>query len=145
MKNKVKQMVCMVCAFVLSFMLTVTAFASGFTISGSKIPGMYYAVNNPNSFVNIDKNRMLLKAYYVNIYDEYVYARSSDGSIDYARYGMFYEMGRGCDKNGDLNGVTVSDFTVQGDVEVDGLFDLFFIKSITLIPRNQTERYVQEM
>lgn len=64
MKNKVKQMVCMACAFVLSFMLTVTAFAdSTFVIQNDNYFGYYNAVNNPAGMVTVREEYVKMGVY----------------------------------------------------------------------------------
>lgn len=139
-KDKAKQLFCMVCAFVASFLVTVTAFAD-FTIYTPALIGHYEATENTSSFIDLYESKMVLKAYYVGDGWGYVVASSSDGSIDYARYGLNFDTGYCCQSNGKLTGAIASDFTIQGTTHVN---NYLLPTKITLTPKNKKDVYILE-
>lgn len=148
MKNKVKQIFCMVCAFVASFMLTVTAVAGGaFVIQNDNYIGYYDAVNNPRGLVTVREGYVKMGVYE---YDEglYMYGTSSDGALTSDYYAFTFEQARASNSSGEIyhDIDTLTNLTVTGktDVKVGGFFNLF-IKTITLTPDEQkNEHYVLE-
>lgn len=148
MKNKIKQMVCMICVFVVSFMLTATAFAeSAFVIQNNNYFGYYDAVNNSRGLVTVREEFVKMGVYE---YDEdlYMYGTSTDGALTSEYYAFTFAEAHSSDRNGIIDTASgkIMNLTVTGKTEVKlGGFLNLFIKTITLIPDGHSnEQYVLE-
>ncbi len=144
MKTKIKQLVCMVLAFVTSFTATVTAFADGVFIDypNENYLGYYFEVSNEDAYVKTDKTHGFI--FYAYCEDNVYYnGKSSDGAITSRDYAVTFNSIGICNKQGELNGTTAYNKTFSGKTspKMGGFLNLT-VKSVTLSPNGQSERYV---
>lgn len=131
MKNKVKQMVCVVCAFVLSFMLTVTALASDdFESANGNFIGKYVCTDTLNFPTNCNievwENGYLQIRVYMDMEWHNYFSGSSDkwkisNSSQQEFYALFDSVTKVYRDGTLVKPVTrVNSYTADGDVSISG-------------------------
>ncbi len=150
-KGKAKQLFCMVCAFVASFVLTVTAFAEidiDYTIYGGK-----YKSNDSSKagYISISETRIGLVVFWDDNEEDgcFLSGSTTDGYILFPSSCPFYALydtvtvvgatGVPIDTNPYLSGIQMK---VIPDYEVKG--GIFGSGKHTISPRQSTVKYIQE-
>ncbi len=150
MKCKVKRMLCLVCVFVASFVLTVTAFAD-FIIYNENFIGKYKCNSRlfPDSYVQVMNTGIFkLHAYYDDnrdgllYYSAFISGSSQDGKISNSppyNFYAYFENAYLVLRNGDLpTHITyIPDYQAIGDIDVEGKW-----KKISIISKQSDYSYI---
>lgn len=148
-KDKVKQLFCMVCAFVASFMLTVTAAASTYGTTNEKWWGTYKCStpslsttkivvrdNNTCEIVSYYDNRPSFIGYYSGSTDNFVLLPSFSDEF-YAKYEKARQVSStGIPVKNDGNFVYENDYEATGEISTS--------PKITISSNQSTLKYVKQ-
>lgn len=143
-KGKAKQLFCMVCAFVASFLVTVTAFAdSTFDIQNSNYYGTYDAEVNSRGYVKVNEDMAKFGVYLHDTYG-YLNGTSQSGFLTKNAYSFTIKEAYIVNESGVPSGSKAYNVRAVGTTTVKGGDVItFVIKTITLTPNGSTgEKYV---
>lgn len=147
-KGKAKQLFCMVCAFVASFLMTVTAFAA-VDISNENFYGVYeYPNNSSQRIVNHDGEYIRLQIYRDDDNHGYFNGISYNFKISNSPGEQFYADCEHVTMVNPSNGsaytplVIIDDFRATGDVHTEHYVG-GWIKSITIKSKQSSHTYVK--
>lgn len=147
-KGKAKQLFCMACAFVASFLVTVTAFAA-VDISNDNFYGTYeYPNNSSHSIENHDGEYVWLRIYRDDNYYGYFSGISYNFKISNSPPDEFYAE---CELVTQVNPSTgrpysplvrIDSYIATGDVSTEH-YPFGFLKSITIKSKQSSRTYVK--
>lgn len=143
-KGKAKQLFCMVCVFVASFLLTVTAFAeSAFEIQNSNYFGTYVAQVNSMGYVMVKEDIVRFAIYHHDTYG-YLNGTAQHGFLTKNAYSFTISEATIVNNGGVPLGTKAYNVNATGTTTVKGgEIITWVIKSITLTPNGNTgEKYV---
>ena len=142
LNKKIKKAVCLLCVFVMTFLMTTTAFAD-FIVANSNFLGKYTCVGNYTpGYIQVSDGHIYLYVYMDDDRGIFVTVTSTEGKLSNSNrnlYAIFGEV-----KKVQLNGSPaygggyIENYTVIGDVDVS----LFWSK-ITILPYNTTFKYAK--
>ena len=145
MRNKIKAAVCCVCVFVVTFMLTVTAFADYIVANGNFI-GKYTATDGLiPGYILVNTDNVQLFAYEDDDYLCFFTGTSDSAKLSNSpRYNFFADFERAnrvtLDGSPAYGGGYVSGYHATGDIDITYGF-LWTVKKVTIISNQSSHKY----
>lgn len=147
-KGKAKQMFCMACVFVASFLVTVTAFAA-VDLSNDNFIGTYEYENNPSQCIEVhDEGYVRLRIYRDDENNGYYSGVSYEYKLSATGSDQFYAKCEYVAKVNGANGrpytplIKIKDYIATGDINIKyGLWGV--PESITIKSKQSNRKYVK--